>query len=444
MKLDQAAQDQIASTLSNRFDSMFYVEIESGHFGKVIPPTLLQELNIPDEGEDFFGMVMQNAPKCVHPSDMEKVRSFLDRESVLENLKDRQSISVNSRIISEGRTIYIRHVNYMCADRKHLLFCMENIDDDMREKEEQREILLSAQRMARRDELTGIRNKNAFAEKSEEINKLIRSAKSDLRVGIVVCDINDLKKINDTRGHNFGDEVIQRASRMISGTFVNSEVFRIGGDEFVVLLQGEDYMIREELLEIMRAESVSNGRSRSGPVVASGMAVYDPKTDAKFSDVFKRADIQMYENKNSLKDGNPRFNLRSAHEMDIPIPDDRKRALDSLFGALFTMAGEGYVFLNDLRYDYSRWSLALVDDFGLISEYMYHAGRIWEAYVHPEDIDHYKGVIDAVIAGESDMDFLCYRARTPDGTYITIKPRAFVMSDKDGNPEYFGGILVPQ
>ena len=174
------------------------------------------------------------------------------------------------------------------------------------------------------------------------------------------------------------------------------------------------------------------------------MAVYDPKTDAKFSDVFKRADLQMYENKNSLKDGSPRYNLRSAHEMDIPIPDDRKRALDSLFGALFTMAGGGYVYLNDLRYDYSRWALALVDDFGLSSEYMYHAGRIWEAYVHPEDIDHYKGVIDAVIAGESDMDFLRYRARTPDGTYITIQPRAFVMNDKDGNPEYFGGILVPQ
>ena len=130
--------------------------------------------------------------------------------------------------------------------------------------------------------------------------------------------------------------------------------------------------------------------------------------------------------------------------MDIPIPDDRKRALDSLFGALFTMAGGGYVYLNDLRYDYSRWALALVDDFGLSSEYMYHAGRIWEAYVHPEDIGHYKGVIDAVIAGESDMDFLRYRARTPDGAYITIQPRAFVMNDKDGNPEYFGGILVPQ
>ena len=444
MILDRAARDQIAATLAENFDSMFYVEIETGNFWKVISPALLQDLNIPDEGEDFFAMSTQNAHRFVHPSDLEKVLSVLNRRSVLEGLKDRTSMSTTCRIISDEHTVYVRHIDIMCEDRKHILFCMENIDEEMREKEEQRKNLLSAQRMARRDELTGIRNKNAFEECSKEVDKRIRAVEKDLSFGIVVCDINDLKKINDTRGHNFGDEAIQRASRMISGTFVGSEVFRIGGDEFVVLLEGEDYMIREELLESLRRESFSNGRSRSGPVVASGLAVYDPKKDAKFADVFKRADLRMYANKKSLKGGGPRFSLKDAHEQELPIPDDRKRRLDSLFGALFTMAGEGYVYLNDLRYDYSRWSLEFVDDFGLPSEYMYHAGKIWETFVHPDDMEHYKGVVDSVISGESDMDFLRYRARRPDGTYITIQPRAFVMNDKDGNPEYFGGILIPQ
>ena len=444
MILDQAARDQIATTLAYNFDSMFYVEIESGNFWKVISPALMQDLNIPDEGEDFFALSTQNAHKYVHPNDLEKVLSILDRRSVLDSLKDRSSVSVVSRMISDGRTIYVRHIDIMCADRKHILFCMENIDEEMREKEQQRKNLLSAQRMARRDELTGIRNKNAFEESSKEIDKRIRSAEKDLSFGIVVCDINDLKKINDTRGHNYGDEMIQRASCLISGIFVSSEVFRIGGDEFVVLLRDEDFLIREELLENLRRESFSNGRSRSGPVVASGLAVYDPQKDAKFADVFKRADLRMYANKKSLKGDGPQFNLRNAHEQELPIPDDRKRILNSLFGAFFTMAGEGYVFLNDLRYDYSRWSLELVDDFGLPSEYMYHAGKIWEKYVHPDDIDHYKGVIDSVISGGSDMDFLRYRARKPDGTYITIQPRAFVMNDKDGHPEYFGGILIPE
>ena len=231
---------------------------------------------------------------------------------------------------------------------------------------------------------------------------------------------------------------------MICDTFRSSQVYRTGGDEFVVVLTGEDYLIREELLENLRRESYANGRARSGPVIACGLAVFEPAADARFSDVLKRADREMYENKKLLKSGSTGGNLRNAAEMEIPIPDDRRRILDGLFGAIFTMAGEGYVYLNDLRYDYSRWSLSFVDDFGIPSEYMYHAGRIWQEYVHPEDLEQYKEVVDAVINGGADMDYLRYRARRVDGTYVTLQPRSFVLNDSQGNPEYFGGIIVPQ
>ncbi len=49
------------------------------------------------------------------------------------------------------------------------------------------------------------------------------------------------------------------------------------------------------------------------------------------------------------------------------IPDERRRLLDGMFGVLYTVAGEGYVYLNDMRYDFSRWSISLVDDFNLES-----------------------------------------------------------------------------
>lgn len=88
--------------------------------------------------------------------------------------------------------------------------------------------------------------------------------------GIVLCDMNDLKLINDTRGHSFGDESIQRTSRMICNIFKHSPVFRIGGDEFVVILNGQDYERKEELISIFKDESYDNKISRSGPVVACG------------------------------------------------------------------------------------------------------------------------------------------------------------------------------
>lgn len=445
MKIDQTAFNQIATTLAGHFDSMFYVEIESGRYAEFVPTLLFEELNIPREGEDFFAMFRENAHKYVHPEDLELVLRVHEKKMVLENLTKNPSYSISCRLIMDGRIVYVRHVNVMCEDRKHVLFCMENIDDEVREKEEQRRNLQSAERLARLDELTGIKNKNAFAEYSKVIDKRIQTVDRDFRFGVVMCDVNDLKRINDTRGHSFGDEVLRRASRMISGVFQNSQTYRIGGDEFVVVLTGEDYEIREELLENLRRESYANGRSRSGPVVASGMSIFDPASDVRFSDVFKRADAQMYEHKKQLKAGSGvRGRIRNATEVEIPIPEERRRKLDALFGAFFTMAGEGYVYLNDLRYDYSRWSLSLVDDFAMPSEYMYHAGKIWQDHVHPDDLSKYKEVVDNVILGKAEMNYLCYRARKSDGTYVVLQPRAFVLSDDKGNPEYFGGILVPQ
>lgn len=444
MKNDETAFNQIATTLAGHFDSLFYVDVESGNYIEFVPTQLFEELNLPREGGDFFAMSQKNAHNYVHPDDLDLVLRIHDKETILENLAKNGTYSISCRLVINGEIVHIRHVDMMCEDGKHILFCMENIDDEVREKEAQKRNLRSAERMARLDVLTGIKNKNAFSEAMQSFEKRIRSADRELEFGIVMCDVNDLKRFNDTRGHGFGDEVLQRACRMICEVFRNSQVYRIGGDEFVVILTGIDFGIREELLENLRRESAANGRSRSGPVVASGLSVFDRASDARFSDVLKRADAQMYENKKELKSWSNAGSIGNATEVEIPFPDERRRKLDGLFGALFTAAGEGYVFLNDLRYDYSRGSLSLMDDFDMNSEYMYHVGKRWQELIHPDDLPQYRQVMDAVINGSGDMKLLRYRVKRRDGNYVPVQPRAFILNDAEGNPEYFGGILIVQ
>ncbi len=102
------------------------------------------------------------------------------------------------------------------------------------------------------------------------------------------------------------------------------------------------------------------------------------------------------------------------------------------------------IYLNDMRYDFSRWSISLVDDFNLESEYMYQADRIWQNYVHPEDLQAYRKAVDTAICGNAQVIPFYYRARKADGTYVMLTTRAFILSDSDGNPDYFGGIIIPQ
>ena len=146
-----------------------------------------------------------------------------------------------------------------------------------------------------RDALTGVRNRTAYERAELQLNREIAAGTAE-PFAYAFCDINDLKYVNDTYGHEQGDELIRSACRLICDTFRHSAVFRIGGDEFAVLLRGADYERRDELAALMERAEQSGGAS-----VACGMAVFDPAADRDLRSVQKRADAKMYEKKREMK-----------------------------------------------------------------------------------------------------------------------------------------------
>ena len=156
-----------------------------------------------------------------------------------------------------------------------------------------------SERLANTDPLTGVKSKHAFQLKENDLNASIADERED-DFAIVVCDVNGLKKINDTLGHKAGDEYIREACKMVCDIFQHSPVFRVGGDEFVVILQGRDYSIRRELMIAMHESSVDH-ISSGGAVVSAGCSEYRPGEDAGAHVVFERADALMYEEKQRLK-----------------------------------------------------------------------------------------------------------------------------------------------
>lgn len=116
---------------------------------------------------------------------------------------------------------------------------------------------------------------------------------------IVILDVNDLKIVNDTEGHKAGDQFLRDACKIICTTFKRSPVFRVGGDEFAVLAQGDDLSRLNDLIDQMNAhneDAIENG----GIVIALGTSSYDH--DEKVASVYERADLKMYENKKHLKE----------------------------------------------------------------------------------------------------------------------------------------------
>ena len=150
------------------------------------------------------------------------------------------------------------------------------------------------------DALTSVRNKGAFSNYVDEMQeKLDRGEQPPFAIGVFDCD--NLKQINDHNGHDKGDVYIKAACRLICSVFQHSPVFRIGGDEFAVILQNADFENREALaaqFEREREDICKTAENRwEEPRVAMGIAVYDPQIDSSVSDTMRRADRNMYENK---------------------------------------------------------------------------------------------------------------------------------------------------
>ena len=162
----------------------------------------------------------------------------------------------------------------------------------------------SLHKLAHKDALTGIGNKTAYDVEARRIEWEMADGK--INFGVAMIDLNFLKRINDTFGHDHGNIAIKKLCHIVCSIFKNSPVFRIGGDEFVVILEDEDYDNIDTLVDKFKTtiEEIRNDNTLEQweKVSASiGVAIYDPLIDTSFTNVFKRADKLMYINKKEMK-----------------------------------------------------------------------------------------------------------------------------------------------
>lgn len=158
--------------------------------------------------------------------------------------------------------------------------------------------------LAYRDSLTGIKNSTAYTEAVDELNKEIRCLNPQF--GVIVADINNLKQTNDKYGHDVGNQLIVRTAKILMDTFKTSAVFRIGGDEFVIILRGNDlddyHALLKKFDESCRSDCITVLDHQIPVSIARGVAVFDQSIDGVYEDVFSNADHAMYLNKEESKE----------------------------------------------------------------------------------------------------------------------------------------------
>ena len=206
--------------------------------------------------------------------------------------------------IDEIGQIYdsIRGTQFEVVDYfKSITNMREDIDTLKGEIDEQNLVIDKLNIESSKDALTGVNNRNAYLKKIKELS----TDQIKLDYAIVMIDINNLKEMNDQYGHKVGDWYIQGCCKLICNVFKHSPVYRYGGDEFVVIVDGDDFINRQnrfnELVESFdKASQKETDRPWEKLSAACGMAEKSTN-DWSPEFVFKRADENMYKNKMQFK-----------------------------------------------------------------------------------------------------------------------------------------------
>lgn len=299
--------EEIMRILSNEYLAVFYVELETG---------LVSLCHIPTALDSDFRKMMSTAtyPELwryyvknrVLNSDAEFLLRFTDPEAIKRTLKDKKSFSYLYRVGDETDYRYyeMKIVKSEEDEVRSFVLGIADKDDLIRTQQEQQRKLTDALIMAQKDSLTGVSNRTAYDIAESQMNEDLGNGKNE-QFAIVMFDVNGLKRTNDIYGHEKGNLLLINSAKLICDTYKHSKVCRIGGDEFICILKGEDYENRDKLFLKIR-KRIKDNEAKGDPIyenvsLASGMAAFDAAKDKNVNDVFERADRLMYDNKSKMK-----------------------------------------------------------------------------------------------------------------------------------------------
>ncbi len=207
---------------------------------------------------------------------------------------------LNIRSEDEIEDVY----NVFISSLKESLFYMMNLKRARKTIEDNESKIKYMSKNMYKDPLTSVGNKSAYLETVEMLNTMIKAGSP--KFSVVMIDINNLKYINDSFGHEKGDLYIKGCCSIACKVFEHSPVYRIGGDEFVVILQDNDFERRQMLyakimIEFHNAYMAKNKEPWERFTASVGMSDY-VNYDSEYKDTFKRADDNMYQSKLKFKE----------------------------------------------------------------------------------------------------------------------------------------------
>ena len=254
-------------------------------------------------------------------------------------------------------------------------------------------------------------------------------------------DIDHLKHCNDTFGHAEGNRYILSICRALTETMEHDDLlFRIGGDEFVLISLSANETELEQRLEQVRAGLIEASSGGKAPMIASfsfGCSRVNPLAGDTRRQMTMDADRKMYRYKLTHRMQQPKDNDAPPHPIAEQLPCN-----DRVFQAISMSSETRYPFILNLDTGESQWSVNAVRDFDLPSQHPYNSLDLWLARVHPEDRDNVRAELDMVINGTWHFHYMQYRVMDATEAYVLCDCTGYRLDGTDTEPNMYVGMII--
>lgn len=206
--------------------------------------------NVPFEAVEWWYNAFADG-HCIVINDVESIR---DMEPLTYAYLKPQNIHslVAAPLILEGEIIGFYGVDNPLEEiMDHIADVAEIVGHFITSLLEKQKLMAQLEKLSFEDSLSNVRNRHA-------LNHYLGKTEEMKNVGVVYCDVLGLKKVNDALGHQAGDALIVRASQSLQKSFRRTDIYRVGGDEFLVLCRGLDEDVFLSRVETLRKDMVEN------------------------------------------------------------------------------------------------------------------------------------------------------------------------------------------
>ncbi|MFZ6046001.1 histidine kinase N-terminal 7TM domain-containing protein [Pseudomonas sp. CR3202] len=260
-------------------------------------------LALAGQSGDWQGMALANWPVC--GAELEAMLAAGEQEMLLMPASSSRYFEVRSREIERvtrggtvilGQMFYLRDITARHCSELKLAEALATSEERLRTITRLHEQL---QEQALRDPLTGLYNRRHLGELFSR--EILRSQRERTPIALALIDLDHFKRLNDCHGHLVGDDVLRAVAIHLTGNLRGSDaVFRIGGEEFLLLLPGasgdEAYSRLQALCRDLAARSLPTREGSLTVTLSAGLAVW-PAQGQTLEDLMQAADAALYEAK---------------------------------------------------------------------------------------------------------------------------------------------------